>query len=99
MARSTLSLGIFAALAFCITARNRALVSGLGPPSLIAITMSLPILVNVFAIADQRFIFLAFLNSNALPISKYRSEEHTSELQSRENLVCRLLLEKKNNNM
>ena len=27
----------------------------------------------------------------------YRSEEHTSELQSRRNLVCRLLLEKKNN--
>src|SRR5690606_40436700 len=29
---------------------------------------------------------------------RHRSEEHTSELQSRENLVCRLLLEKKNNN-
>src|SRR5690606_41752515 len=27
--------------------------------------------------------------------SHLRSEEHTSELQSRENLVCRLLLEKK----
>src|SRR5690606_39359775 len=27
--------------------------------------------------------------------STSRSEEHTSELQSRENLVCRLLLEKK----
>src|SRR5690606_41705855 len=27
--------------------------------------------------------------------SNPRSEEHTSELQSRENLVCRLLLEKK----
>src|SRR5690606_39937814 len=26
--------------------------------------------------------------------NEYRSEEHTSELQSRENLVCRLLLEK-----
>src|SRR5690606_41362625 len=26
-----------------------------------------------------------------------RSEEHTSELQSRENIVCRLLLERKNN--
>src|SRR5690606_40719285 len=26
---------------------------------------------------------------------EWRSEEHTSELQSRENLVCRLLLEKK----
>ena len=27
----------------------------------------------------------------------YRSEEHTSELQSRFDLVCRLLLEKKKN--
>src|SRR5207302_1100113 len=32
-----------------------------------------------------------------ISIAWYRSEEHTSELQSRENLVCRLLLEKKNN--
>src|SRR5207302_6051649 len=30
-------------------------------------------------------------------LRRSRSEEHTSELQSRENLVCRLLLEKKNN--
>src|SRR5438874_10459524 len=29
--------------------------------------------------------------------SQYRSEEHTSELQSRRDLVCRLLLEKKKN--
>src|SRR5436309_11987558 len=29
------------------------------------------------------------------PRGLVRSEEHTSELQSRENLVCRLLLEKK----
>src|SRR2546430_11643445 len=28
---------------------------------------------------------------------RWRSEEHTSELQSQSNLVCRLLLEKKNN--
>src|SRR2546430_12033356 len=28
-----------------------------------------------------------------------RSEEHTSELQSQSNLVCRLLLEKKKNNI
>src|SRR2546430_10929626 len=27
---------------------------------------------------------------------RFRSEEHTSELQSQSNLVCRLLLEKKN---
>src|SRR2546430_12438991 len=30
------------------------------------------------------------------PFLKTRSEEHTSELQSQSNLVCRLLLEKKN---
>src|SRR5690606_42155389 len=30
-----------------------------------------------------------------LGVKPARSEEHTSELQSRENLVCRLLLEKK----
>src|SRR5258707_7584777 len=29
------------------------------------------------------------------PTLKHRSEEHTSELQSRQYLVCRLLLEKK----
>src|SRR5690606_34248701 len=32
-------------------------------------------------------------------ICNLRSEEHTSELQSRENLVCRLLLEKKKKNI
>src|SRR2546422_4822596 len=32
----------------------------------------------------------------AAPGSRARSEEHTSELQSRLHLVCRLLLEKKN---
>src|SRR5436309_9395853 len=30
-------------------------------------------------------------------LASSRSEEHTSELQSRENIVCRLLLEKKKN--
>src|SRR3712207_8637227 len=30
---------------------------------------------------------------------RLRSEEHTSELQSRQYLVCRLLLEKKKNNV
>src|SRR3712207_1126793 len=30
-------------------------------------------------------------------VEQYRSEEHTSELQSRQYLVCRLLLEKKKN--
>src|SRR5256886_3096347 len=33
------------------------------------------------------------------PLINSRSEEHTSELQSQSNLVCRLLLEKKKNNI
>src|SRR2546422_1670451 len=34
-----------------------------------------------------------------IPHSAFRSEEHTSELQSRLHLVCRLLLEKKKKNI
>src|SRR5256884_3166788 len=37
----------------------------------------------------------AALLGQALNLTPYRSEEHTSELQSRLHLVCRLLLEKK----
>src|SRR5690606_41199818 len=36
------------------------------------------------------------MNANSFMYARRRSEEHTSELQSRENIVCRLLLEKKN---
>src|SRR5688572_32514438 len=35
----------------------------------------------------------------AVGFTDERSEEHTSELQSQSNLVCRLLLEKKNKNL
>src|SRR3989442_9989011 len=37
-------------------------------------------------------------SASAEACSHHRSEEHTSELQSRPHLVCRLLLEKKKNN-
>src|SRR5690606_5243778 len=37
---------------------------------------------------------IAFSFPSPSPSYSLRSEEHTSELQSRENLVCRLLLEK-----
>src|SRR5690606_41906114 len=42
----------------------------------------------------QRFVLEAE-RYDLITIIGIRSEEHTSELQSRENLVCRLLLEKK----
>src|SRR5260370_24118125 len=44
---------------------------------------------NVFAMDDIKFM------TKTLVGSTMRSEEHTSELQSHLNLVCRLLLEKK----
>src|SRR2546427_7988915 len=37
----------------------------------------------------------AHLGQEDPPLDQVRSEEHTSELQSQSNLVCRLLLEKK----
>src|SRR5690606_9048332 len=46
---------------------------------------------NVGGTKEALFIIDTNVIENAI-----RSEEHTSELQSRENLVCRLLLEKKN---
>src|SRR5690606_40746574 len=45
---------------------------------------------------DQHDLDPQRASSGNLAIACRRSEEHTSELQSRENLVCRLLLEKKN---
>src|SRR5690606_40907827 len=43
----------------------------------------------------QQDLFLGKRDMAAGATYTKRSEEHTSELQSRENLVCRLLLEKK----
>src|SRR5436309_11449171 len=40
-------------------------------------------------------VFLYARGQEDVDMLEQRSEEHTSELQSRENLVCRLLLEKK----
>src|SRR5699024_11737510 len=46
-------------------------------------------MLNFFIVFTPKWIF------SCLHARKYRSEEHTSELQSRFDLVCRLLLEKK----
>src|SRR5690349_23578470 len=46
---------------------------------------------------DRRAVEADALGEGALQLGgRDRSEEHTSELQSRRDLVCRLLLEKKN---
>src|SRR5260370_23005401 len=46
---------------------------------------------------DAGHYFHQWLEPPGNQLSHRRSEEHTSELQSHLNLVCRLLLEKKNN--
>src|SRR5690606_7144921 len=46
-------------------------------------------------VLDMDNSFIDRVNNELVNLQRIRSEEHTSELQSRENLVCRLLLEKK----
>src|SRR3712207_8068325 len=46
--------------------------------------------------ADIRESLETLLELEGYSVTLARSEEHTSELQSRQYLVCRLLLEKKN---
>ena len=53
---------------------------------------------------DYTFVVFPYLRASrkkpedtAAEMGEYRSEEHTSELQSRSDLVCRLPLEKKKN--
>src|SRR3712207_8776865 len=45
-----------------------------------------------------RFDLASALARQLYDVDRLRSEEHTSELQSRQYLVCRLLLEKKKKN-
>src|SRR5690349_23086757 len=48
-------------------------------------------------VATPHIRHMATLGGNLWRMCGVRSEEHTSELQSRRDLVCRLLLEKKKN--
>src|SRR5699024_11800562 len=51
---------------------------------------------KVFDHFNEKITFEKIAENYILYASEERSEEHTSELQSRFDLVCRLLLEKKN---
>src|SRR5690606_41693034 len=55
-------------------------------------------MLSTLSLAKEKCVRLGFAACRLKPRTVRlvaRSEEHTSELQSRENLVCRLLLEKK----
>src|SRR3712207_7902522 len=64
--------------------------------SLLRMCMSYSFVAGTAASAAHRCRMSAGLRYRPDPGSAVRSEEHTSELQSRQYLVCRLLLEKKN---
>src|SRR3712207_6891192 len=72
---------------------------GLTPNRTAALGLNLVLLVNL---AGSGWLSTRFLTGHSTFHrlehwqTTYRSEEHTSELQSRQYLVCRLLLEKKN---
>src|SRR6266700_3049557 len=69
-----------------------------GPTTRAPFTMEL---LSEIAFSKSSRLVISTVNARRAGMSKpiavplNRSEEHTSELQSRENLVCRLLLEKK----
>src|SRR5258708_18512717 len=67
----------------CFLNERRANIVIFLPRNLPPYPLSLPELVGARQLLCRKFFF--------------RSEEHTSELQSPDHLVCRLLLEKKNN--
>src|SRR2546430_12115984 len=52
--------------------------------------------VSEFCFRERRIIPADWRRRTGAELLESRSEEHTSELQSQSNLVCRLLLEKKN---
>src|SRR4051812_49485657 len=58
-------------------------------------TLSLHDALPISALSMERFEKLATPPEAETVVAPDRSEEHTSELQSHVNLVCRLLLEKK----
>src|SRR3712207_8120528 len=72
---------------------TRAAAATLGYPVIIRAAYALGGLGSGFADNEDELNKLA---EKAFSFSPQRSEEHTSELQSRQYLVCRLLLEKKN---
>src|SRR5437667_5607083 len=70
------------------------------PISTLSLHDALPILPPVVAAVIWRLIYnpqFGVLNGTLRAAGISRSEEHTSELQSHHDIVCRLLLEKKKN--
>src|SRR3712207_8970302 len=68
---------------------------GYGVPAAVAAKLAAPGRRVVSCCGDGGFLMTGQELETAVRCGAQRSEEHTSELQSRQYLVCRLLLEKK----
>src|SRR5688572_31203125 len=78
--------------------RNDHVVRGGGVALIVEIDVSFAgnVLEKLAAHGDvQQLVAATDCEHRHVAIQSFRSEEHTSELQSQSNLVCRLLLEKK----
>src|SRR5205809_3504790 len=62
-------------------------------------TLSLHDALPILPVHGKNVFAVRFVIGSTVVRSVFRSEEHTSELQSRLHLVCRLLLEKKKKNI
>src|ERR1039457_4908260 len=76
------------------TERHTTMLSALTKPNLDAAAAAF---IRAWLVKKHAAMLVDFLNALGIP-HENRSEEHTSELQSPCNLVCRLLLEKKHKN-
>src|SRR2546427_5187780 len=81
--------------------------TGFNPVEILNLALNLPLFYEVkkaptptndVTIGIGENFFQVNLGQSAMLVPLDRSEEHTSELQSQSNLVCRLLLEKKKTN-
>src|SRR3712207_8302139 len=66
-----------------------------GTPTMGGLVLFLAVSVPFLILSNYRAASLAVFGTAMACMALGRSEEHTSELQSRQYLVCRLLLEKK----
>src|SRR5690554_7683773 len=91
-----LTPAIFAAASAAAPQLLPATRTSISPPILVAAVTTLRVTGFRLALSCSAITKIDITRSPYSTLASFRSEEHTSELQSRPHLVCRLLLEKKN---
>src|SRR5258707_8683715 len=80
----------------CSNVAGKPLVASIAERLVTAVTpLTIELALEALTSLEERDKAIAAQWRRRIERARYRSEEHTSELQSRQYLVCRLLLEKK----